>query len=68
MNDVFTECSVGAHGHGEFTACVAGHANKWRRKGLLSGKDVGRIVRCAGTPNEPRPSKRNKDVESPGRR
>ncbi|MCH9003632.1 MAG: hypothetical protein IIC02_13760, partial [Planctomycetes bacterium] len=58
MNDVLTECSVGAHSHGELTACVARQANEWRRQGLLSGKDVGRIVHCAGTLRKNRPSKR----------
>ena len=68
MMDVLTECSVGAHSHGELTACVARHANEWRRQGLLSGKNVGRIVHCAGSSNEPRPSKRVKDVSSRGRK
>ncbi|MCH9035304.1 MAG: hypothetical protein IID42_12520, partial [Planctomycetes bacterium] len=68
MNDVLTECSVGAHSHGELTACVARHANEWRRQGLLSGKDVGRIAHCAGTSKEPRTSKRMKDVRSRGGR
>jgi len=68
MNDVLTECSAGAHSHGKLTACVARHANEWRRQGLLSGKDVGRIAHCAGTVSEPRPSKRVKDVQSHGTR
>ncbi len=68
MNDVLSECSVGAHSHGELTACVARHANEWRRQGLLSGKDVGRIVRCAAASNDPRPSKWVKDDGSHGRR
>ncbi|MCH7995585.1 MAG: hypothetical protein IIB57_14235 [Planctomycetes bacterium] len=62
------EGSIGAHSHGELTACVARQANEWRRQGLLSGKDVGRIVQCAGTSNEGRPSKRFKDDGSRGRR
>ena len=66
MNDVLTECSVGAHSHGELTACAARQANEWRRQGLLSGKDVGRIAHCAGTSNEGRPSKRIKDARSRG--
>ncbi|MCH9002368.1 MAG: hypothetical protein IIC02_07320, partial [Planctomycetes bacterium] len=68
MNDVLTECSLGAHSHGELTACVARQANEWRRQGLLSGKDVGRIAHCAGTSKEPRTSKRMKDVRSRGGR
>ena len=68
MNDVLSECSVGARSHGKLTACVARHANEWRRQGFLSGKDVGRIARCAASSNEPRPSKRNTDVRSRGRR
>ena len=68
MNDVLNECTVGAHSHGKLTACVARHTNEWRRQGLLSGKDVGRIVRCAGTSNEHRPSKRVKDRRSHRRR
>ena len=68
MTDVLTECSVGAHSHGELTACVARHANEWRRQGLLSGKDVGRIAHCAGTSNERRPSKRVNDARSRSRR
>ncbi|MCH7994382.1 MAG: hypothetical protein IIB57_08055 [Planctomycetes bacterium] len=66
MNDVLSECSAGARGHGKSTACVARHANQWRRQGLLSGKDVGRIAHCAGTSNEPRPPKRIKDVGTRG--
>ena len=68
MKDVLTECSVGAHSHGQLTACVVRQANEWRRQGLLSGKDVGRIAQCAGTSNERRPSKRIKDGRSRGRR
>ena len=68
MNDVLTECSVGAHSHGELTACAARQANEWRRQGLLSGKDVGRIAHCAGTSNERRPSKRVNDARSRSRR
>ncbi|MCH7839135.1 MAG: hypothetical protein IID38_02720 [Planctomycetes bacterium] len=58
MNDVLTECSVGAHNHGEWTACVARHANVWRRQGLLSGKDIGRITHCAGTSSRDTPIQR----------
>ena len=68
MNDVLAECSLAAHSQGELTACVARQANEWRRQGLLSGKDVGRIAHCAGTSNESRPSKRVKDVQSNGTR
>ena len=58
MNDVLTECSVGHRSHGEWTACVARQANVWRRQGLLSGKDVGRITHCAGTSRRDTPIKR----------
>ena len=68
MNDVLSECSLGAHSHGESIACVARQANDWRRQGLLSGKDVGRIAHCAGSSNEHRPSKRIKDIRSRGGR
>ena len=64
MNDVLSECSAGAHSHGELTACVARQANEWWRQGLLSGEDVGRIAHCTGTSNESRPSKRIKNVQS----
>ncbi|MCH8148091.1 MAG: hypothetical protein IH987_08895 [Planctomycetes bacterium] len=68
MSDVLTECSTGARDEGKLTACVARHANEWRRQGLLSDKDVGRIARCAGTSNERRPSERTNDLRSRGRR
>ena len=66
MNDVLGECSDGARSHGKSTACVVRHANEWRRQGLLSGKNVGRIVRCAAASKEPRPPKRVKDVGTRG--
>jgi len=68
MNDVLTACAVSAHSHGEFISCVVRHANEWRRQGLLSGKDVGRIAHCAGTSNERRPPKRVKDFGTRGGR
>jgi len=68
MMDVLNGCMFAAHSHGEMTACAARHANEWRRQGLLSGKDVGRIVHCAGTSNERGPSKRVQDRGSRDRR
>jgi len=58
MMDVLTDCVVGANSHGQLTSCVARYSNEWLRLRLLSGKDVGRIVHCAGTSNEGKRSKR----------
>ena len=48
MMDVLAQCSEGTSSYDELTACVASRTNKWRRQGLLSLKDVGRITGCAG--------------------
>ncbi len=68
MSDVLSECSVGARSHGKSTACVARHANEWRRQGLLSGKDVGRLAHCAGTSRRDTPIERVHSGTTHGKR
>lgn len=68
MNDLLADCSLNAHNHGQFTSCVARLANEWRRNGLLSGKAVGGLSRCAAHSNDTRPSKRSRPGGPHGRR
>ena len=57
MADRIAECADAATSHGEFVACVAALTNEWKNNGLISGKEKGRIQRCAAH-TKPSTSKR----------
>ena len=47
MADEIAGCAEGVTRHGEFVSCVARLTNEWRRDGLISGRERGRIRQCA---------------------
>ena len=47
MADEIAVCADAATNHGEFVRCVAELTNEWRRAGLISGREKGRIQSCA---------------------
>jgi hypothetical protein len=53
MADRIAECAAGATSHGQFVSCVAQLTNEWKREGLITGQEKGRIQRCAATADIP---------------
>ena len=53
MADEIASCADGARNHGQFVRCVNRFVNEWKRAGLISGFQKGRISRCAGQANIP---------------
>ena len=49
MVDMLKDCGQKARNHSSFVRCIATLSSFWKRQGLISGKDVGRIVNCAGS-------------------
>ncbi len=49
MTDRIAECAEGVTTHREFVSCVPQLANDWKRDGLISGREKGRIHRCASS-------------------
>lgn len=47
MNDLIADCAANACNHGAFVSCVAHLTRDWKRAGLISGREKGKIVRCA---------------------
>jgi len=47
MADRLAECKVEAANHGQYVRCVAHRTNTWKRDGLLTGQEEGRVQRCA---------------------
>ena len=57
LQDRVNNCGVGASNHGEFVSCVAHLTNDLKSQGLLTGRQKGRIQRCAAKSNpHPAPS------------
>ncbi len=53
MADMITECADGAVNHGQFVSCVAHLTNEWKRAGLITGEEEGRIQSCAARSDIP---------------
>ena len=53
MADRIAGCAEGATTHGAFVSCVAHLTNEWKRGGLISGREKGRIQRCAAQADIP---------------
>ncbi len=47
MLDHIAQCAADARNHGAFVSCVAHLTNEWKRAGLISGAEKGRIQSCA---------------------
>lgn len=50
INDEIGKCADGATNHGGFVSCVA---NDLKAEGIISGKDKGKIQRCAAQADIP---------------
>lgn len=53
MTDEIAECAASARNHGAFVSCVAHLTNRWKRDGLISGAEKGRIQSCAARSSIP---------------
>ena len=53
MNDLIAQCAEGAKNHGRFVSCVAHLTNDWKKAGLISGKEKGKIQKCAARSDIP---------------
>ena len=53
MADQIAQCAEDATDHGEFVCCVAHLTNEWRADGVITGRQKGRIQRCAAQADIP---------------
>jgi hypothetical protein len=53
MSDLIAECAEGAKNHGKFVSRVSHLTNDWKKAGLISGKDKGKIQKCAAKADIP---------------
>ncbi len=53
LADMIHECVENAKNHGAFVSCIAHLTNTWKKQGLISGKDKGRIQSCAAKADLP---------------
>lgn len=53
ISDGIAECAERAKNHGAFVNCVARLANELKKKGIITGKEVGAIVKCAANADIP---------------
>ncbi len=53
MADLIASCGDGAQNHGEYVRCVADLTRDWRRSGLISPRQQGRVQRCAARADIP---------------
>jgi hypothetical protein len=51
--DLITQCAGGAVNHGEFVSCVAHLTNDLKRDGMITGKEKGKIQKCAAKADIP---------------
>jgi len=48
ISDLILQCAAGVRNHGQFVSCVAHLTNGLKKAKMISGKDKGAIMRCAG--------------------
>lgn len=53
MSDLIAECAAEAKNHGAFVSCVAHLTNSWKKAGLITGKEKGKIQSCAAQSSLP---------------
>ncbi|MFC1592230.1 thrombospondin type 3 repeat-containing protein [Thermodesulfobacteriota bacterium] len=53
MNDLTGLCAYYVKNHGQFVSCVAHFTNKWKREGLITGKEKSIIQKCAAKADIP---------------
>src|SRR3972149_96044 len=51
VQDLVNSCGVGVQNHGEYVNCVSHLANDLKDEGVLTGRQKGRIQRCAARSN-----------------
>ena len=51
LQDRINSCGVGVQNHGEFVSCVSQLTNDLKEQGVLTGRQKGRIQRCAARSN-----------------
>ena len=53
FNDLIGEAAAEAKNHGDFVSAVSKLANQWKKDGLISGKEKGKITSCAARSDIP---------------
>jgi len=53
ISDEIAECAEGAKNHGKFVSCVSKLTNGLKKDGLISGKEKGKIQKCAAQSDLP---------------
>ena len=53
FNDLIGEAADGVKNHGAFVKQVAKMTNDWKKDGLISGEDKGKILSCAARADVP---------------
>jgi len=53
FNDLIGEAAAEAKNHGKFVSAVSKLANQWKKDGLISGKEKGKITSCAARSDIP---------------
>ena len=53
FNDLIGQAAADARNHGKFVSAVKRLSNGWKKAGLISGKEHGKIVSCAARADLP---------------
>jgi hypothetical protein len=53
ISDKVMECAANANNHGKFVSCVSQLTNELKKDGILTGKEKGKIMKCAATAELP---------------
>lgn len=53
MMDLINACAASATNHGGFVSCVTALSNGWKKDGLITGAQKGKIQSCAGSAAHP---------------
>ena len=53
FNDLIGAAADNAKNHGAFVSAVSKLANQWKKDGLISGKEKGKIASCAARSDLP---------------
>ena len=53
ISDLISKCADDADNHGEFVSCVSHTTNYLKKDGIISGKEKGKIQKCAAKADIP---------------
>ncbi len=53
FNDLLAEAAASAANHGKYLRAVSSHSNQWKKDGLISGREMGKITSCAARSDIP---------------